>query len=76
MSKTVTITHAYNLKYYHPRLWERIILFFCELRTLEQDGFIITYKTFNHRLYIYSGRKVTYLLPELPDGGVNKPWRN
>lgn len=76
MTPNRTIRHAYNLKYYEPKLWERVILHFLELHTHEQDGVVVTFKYFADRLYVYSAREVTYALPEPPNGGVNKPWTN
>lgn len=45
--------NAYNLLYYKPKLWERIILWFCPLKTHEAPGSIIWYKHFSNRMYVY-----------------------
>jgi len=70
------VSHAFNLKFYRPKLWERIALFFVKLEVYEQEGIVVTYKLFGRRLYVYSARQVTYLLNEPPNGGMNKPWMN
>lgn len=70
------IRHAFNLQYYAPKWWERLVLSYCDFHVHEQNGVIVTYKYFYHRLYIHQIRKVTYLLKEAPNGGVNKPWTN
>lgn len=76
MTENRTIKNAFNLKFYRPKLWERIALFFVPLETHEQDGVVVTYKLFGQRLYVYSTRQNTYLLSERPNGGINKPWMN
>lgn len=45
--------HAFNLLYYTPKLWEKIILWFCPLKTHEAPTCVIWYKTFSNRMYIY-----------------------
>jgi hypothetical protein len=45
--------HAYNLLYYTPKLWEKVVLFFCPLRQHEVSTAIVWYKTFSNRLYVY-----------------------
>lgn len=51
--KTHKTMNAYNLLYYTPKLWEKIVLFFCPLRQHEAATAIVWYKTFSNRLYIY-----------------------
>lgn len=51
--------NAYNLLYYTPKLWERIVLFFCPLLTHESPGSIIWYKRFSNRMYIYGYIRAT-----------------
>lgn len=74
--KEHTITHAYNLKYYRPKWWERLVLLFLPLKTHEQEGVVLTYKLFWKRLYVYHARPITYLLNEPTNGGINTPWMN
>lgn len=74
--KDIKINHAFNLEYYTPCWWERVILAFTTLETHEYDGVIVTYKRFRNRLYIHNIRRVTHLLNEPSNGGVNKPWTN
>ena len=76
MKKDRKVSHAYNLRFYRPKWWERLILYFVPFETHEQEGCIVTYKLFGQRLYVYSARQVTYLLNEQPNGGMNKPWMN
>ncbi len=76
MTPKRTIRHVYNLQYYKPRLWERLILHFADLHAHEQDGAIVTYKFFADRLYIYTVRRITYMCSEPPNGGRNKHWEN
>lgn len=70
------VNYAFNLQYYKLKLWEKIVLYFVAPQQHEQDGMLITYKLFRDRLYVFNHRRVTYLLPEPPNGGVNKPWTN
>lgn len=76
MKKDRKVSHAYNLRFYRPNLLERLALLFVPFETHEQEGIVVTYKLFFRRLYVYSARQVTHLLPEPPNGGVNKPWMN
>lgn len=45
--------NAFNLLYYTPRPWEKIVLWFCPLKTHESPDYVIWYKTFSNRMYIY-----------------------
>ncbi len=76
MKKDRKVRHAFNLKFYQLKWWERLILFFVTLETHEQDGIVATYKVFSDRLYLYSARRATHLLPEPHNGGMNTPWMN
>lgn len=57
---------CYNLVYYTPRLWERLVLWFCPLEQHTAPGAIVWYKRFANRLYIcgyiriYSASSDTY----------------
>lgn len=44
--------HAFNLVYYTPKLWERVILSFCPLRQHVAPGSVVFYKKFVNRLYV------------------------
>lgn len=80
MSKPRIISHAYNLAYYTPKLWEKIMLFFAPVEVSDQQGIVITYKSFWNRLYIVDVRQETHIdghTDDKPsDGGVNTPWMN
>lgn len=45
--------NCYNLLYYKPKLWEKIVLFFCPLQQHDVPSAAVWYKTFANRLYIY-----------------------
>lgn len=45
--------HCYNLIYYTPKLWEKIVLWFCPLEEQVSDTSTVWYKKFSNRLYIY-----------------------
>lgn len=46
------VRHCYNLAYYKPKLWERILLLFLPLKVNEGDDMIIYYRQFMNRLYV------------------------
>jgi hypothetical protein len=50
---SMTIKHAYNLKYYKLKLWERIVLYFVKVQFRESPDCIMFYKTFANRFYLY-----------------------
>lgn len=44
--------HCFNLEYYTPKLWERIVLSFCALQTYATPSAVVWYKRFADRIYI------------------------
>lgn len=54
----MTIKHAYNLAYYKPKLWERVILHFCKMQCAEKPESMVFFKQFFNRLYVYKALHV------------------
>lgn len=64
--------NCYNLLYYTPKLWERVVLFFCPLEEHAADNATIWYKKFANRLYIYGYIRV-HGTESLNTTGSNSP---
>lgn len=48
------VTHAYNLKYYTPTIFEAVLLWFQKLQVYMDGQTLVYYKTLgSSRLYIY-----------------------
>lgn len=53
--------HSFNLLYYTPKLWEKVILWFCPMESSETPNSIVWYKKFYNRMYICGYIRVTRL---------------
>lgn len=68
----MTITHVYNLLYYTPKLWERVVLACLPLQTHSAPDAMVWYKRLGNRLYILGYMREVYQGPaNLYERGLN-----